>query len=94
MHGILISFELPPEEQEEYFETIRKLSPVWEKHGFLGSLFQNTSFEKRFVQMFFTEDGVDGLTRLIKTDPGTKRLFDIMKSAGGRVEVSVLEKKV
>jgi hypothetical protein len=93
MHGILITFELPPEHQEEYFETARSLSPVWEKKGFLGSLFQNTAFENRFVQMFFTEDGVDSLTQMIQTDPGTKKLFDIMKSAGGRVEVSVLEKR-
>ena len=92
---VTFSFEISPDSDRELFVlSIHELKSFWKEKGFSVALYQDLSHRTRFLLTFSTHKPVDALTDLIQHHPRAKTLFEQMKSEGGKIGVSVMEKKV
>lgn len=92
---VTFNFEISPDDDRETFvHTIRELKSFWKENGFSVALYQDLSHQMRFLLTFTTKKTIDALTDLIQNHPGARKLFEQMKSEGGKIGVSVMEQKV
>ena len=94
MHLVTFTFDVHREDHDEFVRKLGALKSFWERQGIAYALYRDKTGGTRFLQTLMTDKSVDEITQLIQQDPQAKSVFELIKSAAGRVVVSFLDQVV
>ncbi|NQT25643.1 hypothetical protein HQ585_09830 [candidate division KSB1 bacterium] len=94
MHLVTFTFDVHQEDQQDFIQKLDSLKSFWQDQGIEFSLYRDQTQKTRFLQLLRTDQLVDEISRLIKTDEQAKAVFESIRAVAARVSISFLDRVV